>query len=72
MPMGELLLNSLAECRSVVVYLTLDPPEFLIKSNRVGGESGLVAGLDFKSSWDLPEGRFGGFDSHAPPPFCFQ
>ena len=23
---------------------------------------------DFKSSWDSPEGGFGGFDSHAPPP----
>jgi len=28
-----------------------------------------VAGLDFKSSCGLPEGRLGGFDSHAPPPF---
>ena len=37
-----------------------------------GGESGLVAGLDFKSSCGLPEGRLGGFDSHAPPPFSFQ
>ena len=24
--------------------------------------------FDFKSSWDSPEGGFGGFDSHAPPP----
>jgi hypothetical protein len=33
-----------------------------------GGESGLVAGLDFKSSWDSAGAGFGGFDSHAPPP----
>jgi hypothetical protein len=54
------------------VYLRLDACEFLLQSRSSGGESGLVAGLDFKSSWDLPEGRFGGFDSHAPPPFIFN
>jgi hypothetical protein len=27
---------------------------------------------DFKSSCGLPEGRLGGFDSHAPPPFLFS
>ena len=47
----------------------LDAYRILLQSRtRSGGESGLVAGLDFKSSWDSPEGGFGGFDSHAPPP----
>jgi hypothetical protein len=54
------------------VYLTLDTFEFLVESCLSGGESGLVAGLDFKSSCGSPEGGLGGFDSHAPPPFVFN
>jgi len=52
----------------------LDAYRILLQSRtRSGGESGLVAGLDFKSSCGSPEGGLGGFDSHAPPPailFC--
>src|SRR5439155_10308012 len=28
--------------------------------------------FDLQIQWGSPEGGLGGFDSHAPPPFCFQ
>jgi hypothetical protein len=43
---------------------------FIALEINCGGESGLVAGLDFKSSCGSPEGGLGGFDSHAPPPIA--
>ena len=58
---------------AINLQFEIGPGAVSVKITRLhGGESGLVAGLDFKSSCGLPEGRLGGFDSHAPPPFVFD